>query len=495
MPLADDTVEVGQTFFAQIVAREHHPGFSGLHAVFLDIAWDADVLDVVEPFDPKMAVTPNLPLFAGGQLHQEESRSLPFLLDNRIRDNVGHIDGLGGMASVSSRVGKPIGSDGDDRYVKTGFLGLSTTDDHFAWLHFRADQAGTALLTMRQGGWSIVTLPTSTLSSKQLHFESQIVTVVEPAAPMQEFQPDAVPVDLPASDVPVALNEPSSVTVVTATPDSEVTIADDAGTPAQVESVFQLTREESIWTLPPITSVIVEPPAIADPIPASDEPIPGPQEPPTSAVPVWHNADYPLDVDGTGRVAPVDVVIIVNYLNISPGRWELPAVQTTPPRYLDVNGDGGCTPHDAVLVINYIDRRTVPAGEGEFSPPSMIASDEVASDAILPLAAAANYQPMVVLPLPDRRGRDSTAVSLVHPAQRVGTAVRETLHMAASLRDGETGFGETGPRGLGTGLGETGPRGAAAADEVFRTRRIATEIWTDLEDILQDVAAGWFRAV
>jgi hypothetical protein len=30
---------------------------------------------------------------------------------------------------------------------------------------------------------------------------------------------------------------------------------------------------------------------------------------------------------------------------------------------------------------------------------------------------------------------------------------------------------------------------------VFRTRRIATEIWTDLEDILQDVAAGWFRAV
>jgi hypothetical protein len=60
--------------------------------------------------------------------------------------------------------------------------------------------------------------------------------------------------------------------------------------------------------------------------------------------------------------------------------------------------------------------------------------------------------------------------------------VREAVHVAASLRD------------AGAGLGETGPRGAAA-DAVFRMRRIVREIRTDLEDILPDVAAGWFRTV
>jgi hypothetical protein len=326
LPLTDDTVEVGQTFFAQIVAREHHPGFSGLASVFIDIAWDADVLDVVEPFDPKQAVTPNLPLFVGGSLQQEGPTGSAFLLEDGIRQNVGHIAGLGGLASVSSGVGKPIGSDGDDRHVRPAFLGLSTTDDHFAWLHFRAEQAGQALLTMKQNALRIAPLPVASLTSKHLSFERQTVTVVEPAAPDQDPLMEEAPVDVPV----------------------------------QVESVVERAPEPQIETPPP-TSVIVETSPIEEPDPVSDEPLP-------SSSPVWHNAGYPLDVDGTGRVGPVDVLIIANYLNVNFGNWQLPPVQFSPPRYYDVNGDGRCTPHDALLVINYIELQRNPVAEGEVEP-------------------------------------------------------------------------------------------------------------------------------
>jgi hypothetical protein len=179
-PLADDSVEVGQTFFAQIVAREYHPGFSGLAGISLDIAWDAAILSIVEPFDPKVAVTPNLPLFVGGRLLQEDSNIRPFVVDSQIRQDVGTVDGLGGSAFPAWGAGRPIGSDGDDQFVKPQYLGLSTTDDHFAWLQFQAEGVGEALLTMRQGGLRITTMPAASLSSKHIHFEPQIVTVVEP---------------------------------------------------------------------------------------------------------------------------------------------------------------------------------------------------------------------------------------------------------------------------------------------------------------------------
>ena len=60
-------------------------------------------------------------------------------------------------------------------------------------------------------------------------------------------------------------------------------------------------------------------------------------------------------------------------------------------------------------------------------------------------------------------------------------------------RELPNGLGETVPRGGPNGLGETVPRGVAATDAVFRMRRIAGEIWTELEDILPAVAAGWLR--
>ena len=495
LPLTEDTVEVGQSFFAQITAREYDPGFSGLRSVFLDIAWDGNMLDVVEPFDPRTAVTPNLPLMVSGQLHQTESRSLPFLLNNQIRENVGHIDGLGGFSFVSSGVGKPIGSDGDDRHVKPAFQGLSTTDDHFAWLHFRAEQAGQALFTMRQGERGISPLPLASFNSKQLHFEPKVVTIVEPAVTPEISPPeaDALPTDEWVKPISQA---DSGLTVVAAPPIVAVpaiVVATDP-VPGFVESSTSSVQEPSLGTTPatsvpatsvPATSVVVERPSLEDSAAAFEG---------SSSVSVsgWHNARDPLDVDGTGRVAPLDVVIIVNFLNVRPGRWELPAVQSTPPRYLDVNGDGRCTAHDAVLVINYIDRQAAVGGEGEFSLPSAaVAAAELADVGFAP-AVLADEQPMTVLPVADQRGRDANGVTLVLPARRERhetASLHDSLpaldrpdHVAASLRDAKDGLGETELR-------------VKAADAVFRTPRTGGEIWTELEDILPHLAAGWFPAV
>jgi hypothetical protein len=497
-------VEVGQSFFAQITAREYHPGFSGLGAVSVDVAWDADVLSIVEPFDPRDAVTSNLPLFVGGRLLQEDSSIRPFVVDGQIRQNVGTIDGLGGSAFPAYDIGRPVGSDGDDRYVKSQFLGYSTTDDHFAWLHFRAEQAGQALLTMRQNQLGIVTLPTSRLSSKQLHFEFQAVTVV-PASESAETS-------LPASGIPlldiVAERVSEGASALTVVPDEPVVTMPGFAVGADSvlrfdESSTSSVQEPSLGTTPvtsapttsvpatslPATGVVVERPLLEDSAAAFEG---------SSSVSLsgWHNARDPLDVDGTGRVAPVDVVIIVNFLNVRPGRWELPAVQSTPPRYLDVNGDGNCTANDAVLVINYIDRQAAAGGEGEFNLPSAASQEGLAAEVFASAVA--------VLPIADQRGRNSTGVTPVPPARRERhetaslddslPAVDRPNHVAASLRDVNYGLGETELRGAKPGLGETGLRGAAA-DQLFRTRRIGGEIWTELEEILPDLAAGWLPTV
>lgn len=460
--IVDDTVSVGESFFVEIMAREYDPLAAGLRGVALDIAWDPDVLAVIdEPFDPSKIVTPDLPVFVSGTLNRQSGR----ILD------------LGGSAFLSSNVGRAIGNLAPDR---------------FALLNFRALQpAENSPLKMKQGQSRIVTVPTQTLRTAALYFEPQTITVLPSVTGAEEsiVHPTLVFEGIPAevtgeptwvSHTPSTLDTPAGYSFIVSEPDSpEITEMLAPATPPsrQTDTYAALPQPSETDTHISAPELPLEPLGESSSDPTAD----GQRSPVTTPGAKWHNPQNPVDVDGTGRVAAVDVVIIVNYLNNSPGRWELPAVQTTPPRYLDVNGDGDCTPHDAVLVINYIDRRAVPAGEGEFSPPSVTASDEVASDAVLAPAVTADYRPMVVLPIADRRGRDSTAVKLVHPAQRVGTAVREALHVAASLRDGKTGFGETGPR-------------EAAADEVFRTRRIATEISTDLEDILPDVAAGWFRA-
>ena len=77
----------------------------------------------------------------------------------------------------------------------------------------------------------------------------------------------------------------------------------------------------------------------------------------------WHNYTLPADVNGDGRVSPIDALQAINRLNrFGPGPLPLPA---TPPPYYDVNGDGNLTALDALLVINILNRMSSGSGEGE----------------------------------------------------------------------------------------------------------------------------------
>ena len=91
----------------------------------------------------------------------------------------------------------------------------------------------------------------------------------------------------------------------------------------------------------------------------------------------WHNSNGSgayvprgLDVDTDGLVSPLDVLIVINYLNSGMnGGVPVGALAGGPyaaqgqPSYVDVDGDSYVTPLDALLVINWLNKTS--AGEGE----------------------------------------------------------------------------------------------------------------------------------
>ena len=77
----------------------------------------------------------------------------------------------------------------------------------------------------------------------------------------------------------------------------------------------------------------------------------------------FHNSALPCDVNDDGLVSPIDVLIVVNYMNQhGAGPLPSPALKAPPP-YLDVNRDGYVSPHDALLVVICLNKGL--SGEGE----------------------------------------------------------------------------------------------------------------------------------
>jgi hypothetical protein len=84
----------------------------------------------------------------------------------------------------------------------------------------------------------------------------------------------------------------------------------------------------------------------------------------------WQNADQAEDVDASGQVTPLDVLIVINWINAN-GTGPVPAPVPNPagpPPFLDVSGDNLVAPVDVLLVINYINSHPFlgsQAAEGE----------------------------------------------------------------------------------------------------------------------------------
>jgi hypothetical protein len=84
----------------------------------------------------------------------------------------------------------------------------------------------------------------------------------------------------------------------------------------------------------------------------------------------WQNEANAADANADGSVAPVDALVIINYIN-EKGTIQLPV---PPPTaivfYYDTNGDGFVSPVDVLIVINLLNSTSL-VGEGEFSLPPL----------------------------------------------------------------------------------------------------------------------------
>ncbi len=77
----------------------------------------------------------------------------------------------------------------------------------------------------------------------------------------------------------------------------------------------------------------------------------------------WHNYVLPQDVDHDEDVSPLDVIVIINYLNSNQSTNLSGLAPPTPRSYIDVDEDQFVTPLDVLIVINYLNQRS--SGEGE----------------------------------------------------------------------------------------------------------------------------------
>ena len=81
----------------------------------------------------------------------------------------------------------------------------------------------------------------------------------------------------------------------------------------------------------------------------------------------WQNHQQPHDVSGDGKITPLDVLLVINYINAGHpvARDASPARAKPPPPFYDVNGDGKITPEDVLIVINYLNEASGTSGGGE----------------------------------------------------------------------------------------------------------------------------------
>jgi len=79
---------------------------------------------------------------------------------------------------------------------------------------------------------------------------------------------------------------------------------------------------------------------------------------------LFQNPADPTDVNDDGNTSPLDVLLVVSYINAG-GVSALPDQRDPGEPYCDVDGNGSVTPLDVLLVIDFINKQAVATSEGE----------------------------------------------------------------------------------------------------------------------------------
>jgi hypothetical protein len=79
----------------------------------------------------------------------------------------------------------------------------------------------------------------------------------------------------------------------------------------------------------------------------------------------WQNPLNRFDVNNDGFVSPIDVLLLINYINANWPNVTLPSPRPPGAPFYDVNGDGSATSLDVLLVIGQINFENS-QGEGEY---------------------------------------------------------------------------------------------------------------------------------
>jgi parallel beta-helix repeat protein len=77
----------------------------------------------------------------------------------------------------------------------------------------------------------------------------------------------------------------------------------------------------------------------------------------------WHNYAMPLDVDSDNSISPLDIIVIINFLNSNSNTNLSTTLPPNPQSFIDVDEDQFASPLDVIILINYLNQKS--NGEGE----------------------------------------------------------------------------------------------------------------------------------
>jgi hypothetical protein len=125
----------------------------------------------------------------------------------------------------------------------------------------------------------------------------------------------------------------------------------------------------------------------------------------------WQNPINRFDVNGQDGVTPLDVLLVINYINAHPGHSGLPAAPAVPPPFYNVDGNDAITALDVLLVINYINSHPSGSGEAEDVAGLVMAGfGDSESQPVIDLTGLADVSDPLPIRIPRDAGSDPAAI-------------------------------------------------------------------------------------